>query len=93
MKPVELILTNALYDLYGKIDIMPEEFKPQLTAELTSHKGAEQIARYVMAEISREASLAVVMRALVAAGGPSTLTEITQRMQAVKDQQDAHASS
>jgi len=45
----------------------------------------EAIARRMLCDIAHDASIAKVLRALATMGGPSSLDEVTQRLQAARD--------
>lgn len=91
MKPVELIVTNTLYEALDKMHQLPTEIRTPITDALCSMDGAEHVARTILAEIAHNASVSVVFKAIAAVGGPTTKTEIVQRITAVRDNQAAHA--
>jgi hypothetical protein len=90
-KPVELIVINALHDLLEKIDAMPlpDAAKAKLTAALFEPFGNEVTARNVLGNIAAHASINVVLKALAAAGAPSALPEIRERLIATRDSRKA----
>lgn len=91
MKPVELIVTNTLYDALEKMRCLPDDIRKPITDALCSQEGAETVARAILCEIAQHGRPNVVFKALATIGGPSTKSEIVQRLTAVRDQQASHA--
>ena len=97
MKPVELVITNSLYESMGKVQEatsgLPALLQHRLLSELCSISAAETVARACLCDIAHNVAIKDVLRALAIVGGPSTLDEISQRMTAIIDQQSSHASA
>jgi hypothetical protein len=91
-KPVELIVTNTLYDALDKMSVLPDQLRATITDALCSVDGADTIARAILAEIAHGASTSLVFKAMAAIGGPSTKAEIVQRITAIRDNQASHAT-
>ena len=92
MKPVDLIVANAFHETFEKTEMIPKEWRDQVLDGLYQQDGAAAVARYLAAQLSHEASLAVVHRMLAAAGAPHGPDEIIQRLKAVNEQRQDHAS-
>ena len=86
MKPVELVVTNTLYEILSNIETLPPEIQDKVKASTYLTDNAGYVARHILLEISQSASLPIVYKALAAINAPSTPDEISHRMQAVVDQ-------
>ena len=87
-KPVCLIVTNRMHETAEeaeKLKAVPILDGKLVEAELASDKFADGLARALLCRISHEAGLAVVLKALAAAGAPCTLDEIRAQFAAVRD--------
>ena len=92
MKTVELIAANLIYDIADKIAMLdpvqrlaweqPEQSRPALEHQL----------RQLLCNLSHSASIAVVQKALTAAGAPATVCEIEQRVEAAREVQAREAA-
>lgn len=94
MKPVDLIIANTLHDIAGAA-VEASQRSGKTTGEILtgSHVNADAIARDMLRRISNEAPIPAVIKALAAAGGPVHTSEVTQRLNAVIEQQQAMASA
>jgi hypothetical protein len=80
-KPVELLLTNALYDIVIHINGLPE----QAVAGMTAEKLAESTARTMAMAVAQLAAPAAVFKMLAAVGGPAGEDEVHRRVCAVRE--------
>lgn len=89
-KPVELVLANTLHEDLSKIETLPEPIR-SAAARGGPSRGSlvEGIARSALCRIAHDVPIAVVLRALAAAGAPGTLAEVEARIAAVEDQRRA----
>jgi len=90
-KPVELIVINVLHDILEKVDAtpVPAPIKGQILDELFQPFGNEVVARTILERLAVQASINVVLKALAAAGAPSALPEIRERLIATRDSRKA----
>lgn len=81
MRPIELIVTNALH---GMADVTTKLPKALIDAA-TPGTVEEAVARDIRCKIAHEARLDLVMKAIAAAGGPKDAGEISARFKAVQE--------
>ena len=93
MKPVELIIANALHDALSRAEMMPEEWRVGLIDKICAEESAVPFGRMLLKEIADSASDNVILKALAAIGAPATKAAIAQRLQAVRDQRSSHANA
>lgn len=80
-KNVDLIVATIAHRVMGDVVLFEQEAaKPVPLDELAVH-----VARKLLCEISHDAAPSVVLFALGAIGGPATLDEVTQRLQAARE--------
>lgn len=77
----ELICANTAY----RILLAAKEFEQMHHVSVHAADLSEPSARQMLCEIAHAADLHVVLRALGAVGGPSSVEECAQRIQAAKD--------
>lgn len=88
MKPVDLIVAVDLHDLAQRLSVLSTQgplaplYRKALEDEALL---AENAARSLLIAIALHAHLPHVLRALAAAGAPSSLDEIGARLRAVRD--------
>lgn len=87
MKPVDIIVLMAMHDLAAKILNAPEPIRDEVQLVAASAEHREHLARYLLQRIAGNAQISVVMAALEKVGGPSSLVEVGQRLDAVMDSQ------
>lgn len=90
MKPVELVVTNTLYDALETVSgvgkQVPSSVYEKLVDQLLNGDGGEVVTRRLLCEIAHGTSISTVLKALAAVGGPSTIDEVTRRMRCILDQ-------
>lgn len=80
-RPVELILTDAIYQMLGSI----HEFERFAGKPVPVSAYADDACRVLLAAIIAHGSPDVVLKALAAIGGPASVDECAQRIQAAID--------
>lgn len=85
--PIDLIVTNCLHEVAEKIEVAPPALKAMLKRKLdeAAVPMAETVARKLLCDISHDATLPNVLKALAVVKAPFDLNEIMQRLTAVRD--------
>lgn len=85
-KPVALVVANRVHTIQGMIaQLRPEQLRA-FEANAQRVPALEEQLRQILCDIAHEATLAVVVKALAAAGAPSSVAELDQMLQAARDQ-------
>lgn len=87
MKPVDIIILMAMHDLAAKILNAPPAAQGEVQIVAAGVEFREYVARSLLQRIAGDGQIAVVLAALAAVGGPSSLCEAGQRLDAAIDSQ------
>lgn len=97
-KPVNLIVANTMHEAFALVHDMNTKAK-ELARVARKYKAdfdmqplpenfiADQIARKLLCEISHEAKISEVYKALAAISAPSSAADIQEGLQAIEDKQ------
>lgn len=80
-KPLELIIANCLHSVATDLEALP----PERRSDICRLALARQLGRMILSQLSHDLSDHDLMQVLKAAGGPSSLDELLQRLDAVQE--------
>lgn len=91
MKPIDLIVANFMHEAATTHDAIIEKGRragipEDKLRDIVGDGASEAMARAILCEISHNASLGQVMRALSALGVAATIDDLVQRFRATQDQ-------
>ena len=92
-KPIDLIVANTMYEGYASVKLADQLVRAAtlqgVKPEVTQADLHDSLARQLLVNIARDASIVQVYAALALLKAPATRELIAEGLQAIKDQQTA----